>query len=123
MPENSWRESDSFNDLPPISALLADLSDLVEPDEDPDPHIYGTGNRRRRAAAALMMIWSGTIALHFVAWSYWFVAGLTTLVGIHAVRILFARPLPSAKPLDTIDLAFSARCINSRCCQKRRSGD
>ncbi|MCY7393340.1 MAG: glycosyltransferase family 2 protein [Leptolyngbyaceae cyanobacterium CAN_BIN12] len=105
MPENSWRESDSFNDLPPISALLADLSDLVEPDEDPDPHIYGTGNRRRRAAIALMTIWSGTIALHFVAWSYWFVAGLTTLVGIHAVRILFARPLPPAKPLDTIDPA------------------
>jgi len=52
-----------------------------------------------------MTIWSGTIALHFVAWSYWFVAGLTTLVGIHAVRILFARPLPPAKPLDTIDPA------------------
>ncbi len=52
---------------------------------------------------ALVVIWSSTIALHFFAWGYWLVWGLTTLMGIHAVRILFARPLPLPKPLDGID--------------------
>jgi 1,2-diacylglycerol 3-beta-glucosyltransferase len=103
MPENSWRESDSFNELPPLSALLADLADLPDPDtETPEP-MYHTGNRRRRAAIALAMIWSSTIALHFVAWSYWLIGGLTTLMGIHAMRMLFARPLPLPKPLSEID--------------------
>lgn len=47
-----------------------------------------------------MAIWSGTFALHSFAWGYWFVLGLTTLMGVHAVRVLFARPLPFPKPLD-----------------------
>lgn len=47
------------------------------------------------------MVWSSTFALHWFAWGYWFVLGLTTLVGIHAARALLARPLPLPKPLDT----------------------
>lgn len=46
------------------------------------------------------MIWSGTIALHLFTWGYWLVLGLTTLMGIHAVRILLARPLASPQPLS-----------------------
>ncbi len=49
---------------------------------------------------ALVIIWSGTIALHLATWGSWFVLGLTTLMGIHAVRILCARPLPPPKALD-----------------------
>lgn len=48
-------------------------------------------------------IWGGTLALHLVTWGYWLVLGMTTLLGIHAVRILLARPLPLPKPLDDID--------------------
>jgi 1,2-diacylglycerol 3-beta-glucosyltransferase len=45
------------------------------------------------------MIWSGTIALHMFTWGYWLIVGLTTLMGIHAVRILLARPIPVPEPL------------------------
>ncbi|MGQ9872536.1 glycosyltransferase [Leptodesmis sp.] len=104
MQESSWPENDSFNELQPISALLADLAHLPESDEDPEPESYRTGNRRRRAAVALVIIWSGTIALHLATWGSWFVLGLTTLMGIHAVRILCARPLPPPKALDDVEL-------------------
>ncbi|NJP11576.1 MAG: glycosyltransferase family 2 protein [Leptolyngbyaceae cyanobacterium RU_5_1] len=101
MPESSWPENDSFSELQPISALLADF-DLSD-DDEPDPNTFRTGNRRRRAAVALVVIWSGTIALHFFTWGYWLILGLTTLMGIHAVRILFARPLPLPISLDDAD--------------------
>jgi 1,2-diacylglycerol 3-beta-glucosyltransferase len=104
MPENSWRDSDSFSALPPIDELLADLSpfDDDDDDDDPDPN-YPSGNRRRRAAIALSLIWSGTVALHYVAWGYWFALGLATLMGIHTVRILLARPRPMPAPLAETD--------------------
>ncbi|MDX2230419.1 MAG: glycosyltransferase family 2 protein [Leptolyngbyaceae cyanobacterium bins.349] len=103
MQESSWQESDSFSEVPPISALLADFSDISDPEEDPDFSPYSTGNRRRRAAVALIAIWSGTFALHWFAWGYWFVVGLTTLVFLHATRALLARPLPMPKVLDDSD--------------------
>ncbi|MBF2026012.1 MAG: glycosyltransferase family 2 protein [Oscillatoriales cyanobacterium C42_A2020_001] len=100
MQESSWQESDSFSELQPISALLADLSGVPESNEEPEPNQSSTGNRRRRAAVALMAIWSGTFALHSFAWGAWFVLGLTTLMGVHVVRVLLARPLPLPKPLE-----------------------
>jgi 1,2-diacylglycerol 3-beta-glucosyltransferase len=51
------------------------------------------------------MIWSGTIALHFLTWGFWLVVGLATLMGFHAVRMLLAKPLPLPKPLDATDPA------------------
>jgi 1,2-diacylglycerol 3-beta-glucosyltransferase len=51
------------------------------------------------------MIWSGTIALHLFSWGIWVVLGLTTVVGIHALRIMLARPLPTPKPLTEADQA------------------
>jgi len=83
-----------------ISALLADLSTVPNPDEEPSPTPYSTGNRRRRAAVTLVAIWGGTFVLHWFAWGYWFVIGLTTIVGLHAVRALLARPLSMPKSYD-----------------------
>lgn len=79
--------------------MLANLSDFSEEEAPPSPP-YRTGSRRRRAAIALALIWSSTIALHLLTWGSWLVMGLTTLMGIHAVRILFARPLELPKSLD-----------------------
>lgn len=103
MQENTWHESDSFSELPSIEALLTDS--MPELNEEPDPSSYSPGNRRRRAAVTLVVIWSGTFALHWFAWGYWFVLGLTTFMGLHAVRVLFARPLALPKPLEDTDLA------------------
>lgn len=95
--------NDSFNELEPLSALLADLTEYPEPDRQTNKHRRGEG-RRRKAAVVLAAIWGGTIALHFFAWGYWFVFGMTTLIGIHAARILLARPLPLPKPMSDADL-------------------
>jgi len=103
MPANSWRESDSFNELEPLSSLLADISQFTETDDEVTP-APPQDRRRRKAAILLMAIWSGTIALHLVAWGYWFVIGLTTLMSIHAVRILLARPVPMPQPLTDDEL-------------------
>lgn len=47
--------------------------------------------RRQKAAVVLSMIWGGTITLHLVSWGSWFVLGLTGLLSIHSLRILFTR--------------------------------
>jgi len=84
------------------------LSNLPEPQDDLDnaqTSSYlldrGMGGRRQKAAVAITMIWGGTIALHLVSWGVWFVWGLTTLMGIHALRVLLTRPLPPAKLLSS----------------------
>jgi 1,2-diacylglycerol 3-beta-glucosyltransferase len=95
MPDHSWRENESFEELEPIDTLISNLSESGNAN-----HLYrGLVGRRRKAAVALTMIWSGTIALHLLSWGYWIVWGLTTLVGFQALRYLFARPLPAPEPL------------------------
>ncbi|NDJ17072.1 glycosyltransferase [Myxacorys almedinensis] len=96
--ENSWQENDSFNELESLAALAADLPEEVLGELDP-PSFRGFRGRRRKAAVVLVVIWSGTIALHLIAWGYWLVLGLTTVMGIHAVRLLFARPSDLPAPL------------------------
>jgi len=63
------------------------------------------GGRRRKAAIVLTIVWSGTIALHLLSWGSWLVLGLTTLMGIHAFRVLRSRPHALPEPLseETID--------------------
>lgn len=53
----------------------------------------------------LTMIWGGTIALHLSTYGSWLVLALTTVMGFHALRVLFARPLPIPSPLTSENLA------------------
>lgn len=101
MPANSWPESDSYNELDAIGSLLSDLSDLEESDDSTQQSVVEAlaptslpscyQGRRRKAAVVLTIVWSGTIALHLVSWGSWFVLGLTTMLGIHALRVVCAR--------------------------------
>lgn len=94
MPANSWPENDSYNELDALSSLLSDLSEEESAVEALDATSLKSSyaGRRRKAALVLTIVWSGTIALHLVSWGSWFVYGLTTMFGIHALRIVFARP-------------------------------
>jgi 1,2-diacylglycerol 3-beta-glucosyltransferase len=104
MPENSWLENDSYSELEPISSLLSDLADSKHEASTTGNSLHrGLKGRRRKAAVVLTVVWSGTIALHLVSWGYWFVLGLTALMGIHALRILFARPIAMPEPLTSTD--------------------
>jgi 1,2-diacylglycerol 3-beta-glucosyltransferase len=86
--------------LEPISSLTADLVGA----EDINTHFYrGLAGRRRKAAVALTVVWSSTIALHLFSGGYWLVLGLTTLLGIHALRVMLARPIPTPEPLAIDD--------------------
>ncbi len=51
------------------------------------------------------MIWSGTIALHLSTYGSWLVLMLTTMMGIHAIRVLLARPIAVPAPLASDNLA------------------
>ena len=93
MPANSWPENDSYNELDPLHSLLSDLS--VEDESVVEDSVFLPSRfqgRRRKAAVVLTIVWSGTIALHLVSWGSLFIVGLTTILGIHALRIGFARP-------------------------------
>ncbi len=102
MPANSWPENDSYNELDALSTLLSDLSDTEESAVEtlsPKSLTSFSAGRRRKAAVVLTMIWSSTIVLHLVSWGAWFVLSLTTLFGIHALRVVFARSRRQPEPL------------------------
>lgn len=104
MPDNSWSDPNPYNpaydaedELEALSALTVDLSDC----EDLNTHYYrGLGGRRQKAAVALTVVWTSTIALHLFSWGYWLVLGISTLMGLHVLRVMFARPIPTPPPLD-----------------------
>jgi 1,2-diacylglycerol 3-beta-glucosyltransferase len=96
MQGNSWQENDSYGE--PISSLLSELT-LDDSEIENDRFSFGLAGRRRKAALALTMIWSGTIALHLSTYGSWLVLALTTMMGIHALRVLLARPIPVPAPL------------------------
>lgn len=77
----------------------------MTPEIDKDRFSFGFAGRRRKAAVALTMIWSGTIALHLSTYGSWLVIVLTTMMGIHALRVLLARPIPVPAPLTSDNLA------------------
>lgn len=101
MAENSWPENDSYNEFETISSLLANLSDLADETDEPNSALYqGLEGRRRKAAVTLIMVWSGTIALHLVSGGYWLICGVTALMGVQVLRVLLTRPLPAPEPIS-----------------------
>ncbi|HIK06814.1 MAG TPA: glycosyltransferase family 2 protein [Trichormus sp. M33_DOE_039] len=94
MPANSWPDNDSYKELDPLNSLLSDLSvteeSVVETRDLSLPSRFQ--GRRGKAALILTIVWSGTIALHLASWGSIFVLGLTTILGIHALVIVFAKP-------------------------------
>ena len=95
MPANSWPENDSYNEFDPLNSLFSELSaneELVEEASNSMPLPSRFQGRRRKAALVLTIVWSGTLALHLVSWSFLFVIGLTTIIGIHALTVVFAKP-------------------------------
>ena len=108
MPANSWPEDDTYNDLDAIGSLLSDLSDpgesVAEAHKLPPQSSYK--GRRHKAAVVLTIVWSGTIALNLVSWGSWFVLGLTTVFGIHALRVVLARPRRSSKSIAAENLVY-----------------
>lgn len=93
MPENSWSETDSSNDLDPITALLADWYDPEEEEEEFRSDFFqGMEGRRSKAAMLLMMIWGSVIAIHLLDWGHWIVWGITGLLIIQSLRLVFAKP-------------------------------
>jgi 1,2-diacylglycerol 3-beta-glucosyltransferase len=94
MPANSWPEKD-YNELDSLNSIFADMSVNVELEEQKSQELSVPSRfqgRRRKAAVVLTMVWSGTIALHLVSWGSLFVLGLATVVGIHSLTIVFAKP-------------------------------
>jgi len=93
MPANSCPEEDSYQELDPLNSLLSDLSGDEESvlETDPvslTPRFQG---RRRKAALVLTIVWSSTIALHLVSWASIFILGLTTILGFHALVVVFTK--------------------------------
>lgn len=76
------------------------MSDLSGADDFESDFFQGLEGRRRKAAFALTIIWGGTIALNLVSWGSWLVLGLTSLLGIQILRVLFARPHRVPQPLS-----------------------
>ena len=99
MQESSWPENDSSNMSNPSEPALTEGSALPKAD-GPNPRTYPTGEgRRRKAALVLCIVWGSTIACHLFSGGVWVIFGVTTLMGVHAVRLLCARPLQSPEPL------------------------
>jgi 1,2-diacylglycerol 3-beta-glucosyltransferase len=96
MPENYWSEDESGSELDPISSLL---SDFEEEEFENDFFFQGLEGRRQKAAVVLTVLWGGIILLHLVSWGSYLIWGLTALLGIQAVRFLFARPRRTPEPL------------------------
>jgi len=103
MQENSWLNNHSA-DEPDGETSTEDFSHVLTPEPAPDysehPFFRGLLGRRRKAAVTLTLVWSSTVALHLFSGGYWLVLGLTTLMGIHVLRVLMAHPIPTPDPLS-----------------------
>ena len=106
MPHNFWSENDSHQEFDPIASLLSELSDPEEEEEEFRSDFFqGLEGRRRKAAFTLMLVWGIVIALHLLSWGYWLVLGFTSLLSFQALRLVFAQPPTTPKPLTAEGLA------------------
>ncbi len=119
MPENSWRPDNVYDtddlaeQLDTLNSLMGDLPDSA------DLRSYferGSAGRRRKAAMALTIVWSSTIALHLVSWGIWLVVALTTVAGLHFLRMFWMQPLPTPEPSDddSADLPYVSLMVSAK---------
>jgi 1,2-diacylglycerol 3-beta-glucosyltransferase len=102
MPANSWPDNDSYSEFDPLT-LLSELT--VDEDSVEETNITLSlpsrfQNRRRKAAIVLTIVWSSTVALHLISWGYLFVLGLSTIIGFHALVVVFARPQSYSETIE-----------------------
>lgn len=116
MPANSWSENDSYSEFDPLNSLLSELSVDEESVEEIDNSLSLPSrfqNRRRKVAFVLTIVWSSTIALHLVSWGSLFVLGLATIVGLHALVVVFARTRNYPQALEG-DLPFLSLLVAAK---------
>lgn len=99
----SCPEQDTSQNLPDQSYAALNPPSLGAGSEPatltlPDFYARGLAHRRSKAATLLALAWGGTFGLYQVPWGAWVPWGLAGLVGIHALRVIFARPLPCSLP-------------------------
>ncbi|WP_448564130.1 glycosyltransferase [Trichothermofontia sp.] len=106
MSEQSWPEGHSYSviDLEGTDPGESMPTVIATPMPEPStPTGKPLDRRRQKAAVLLTVVWGSTIALHGVSWGLWLVLGVTTLMGVHALRILRVRPHTAPPPLDIDD--------------------
>ena len=92
MPANSWPENDSYNEFDSFDSIFYDINEELEEEASNSMSLPSRfEKRRRKAALVLTVVWSGTIALHLISWGSLFVLGLSAIIGIHALKIVFAK--------------------------------
>jgi len=79
-------------------------TEVVETTKFTNQNIYDGRGRRSKAAFMLSLIWTTTIILHLLSWGYWIILGLTGLLSVQLLRILFAKPKLAPKPLSEENL-------------------
>ena len=110
MQESSWPDKNFCNMPNSFEAVTVEDSGLPETGNSDaleaggsDLAAYPQGEGRRlKAALVLMIVWTSTIALHLISGGYWLVVGVTSLMGVHAARLLLARPLLLPEPLPSV---------------------
>jgi 1,2-diacylglycerol 3-beta-glucosyltransferase len=116
MPANSWPENDAYDgNSDPLDLILPDLSVDEESENGYATQAISKDSaylqprrfkaRRGKAALVLTIVWSGTITLHLVSWGSIFILGLTTILGIHALGIIFTKPRHHSPKIEA-DLPF-----------------
>ncbi|MGP1372625.1 MAG: glycosyltransferase [Almyronema sp.] len=86
-----------------MSKLINSLMIGIE-DSEGDVFYPGYAGRRQKAAITLIALWGGTLALHLSRWGHTVVLFVTALMGVHVLRVLFARPRPTPPALIGYDL-------------------
>lgn len=90
---NFWAERDStYCELKPLNSVLASEWEAETADEVP---YRGYRGRRRKAAVVLTFVWGGTVFLHFLPWSPWFILVITAMLGVQAVRLFVVSQVSS----------------------------
>lgn len=109
MPANSWPDHNTDDEnSDPLDSILTDPSvdELSEVNTDSvlvKPSRFQ--GRRGKAALVLTIVWTGTIALHLVSWASILILVMTTMLGIHALRIMFTKRVHYAPEIGR-DLPF-----------------